>query len=260
MPTRAQHLSFNHSVNTWWEHVGHLVPLEYKGECLDSCPEGSQHPKWGQTPRQTHWLQENLLLPERYPQSACLQPSDSFVKEVAHALSLEGWLPFRQRDMGWASCEWNTDTQRDRWCPPDQCHALGKGAILKGYSMAQQRELCVALLVWVLVQLPINYMAFGHSHVSERLQEGLVITILPPSQGNRKVQHKRERLLSPPPQDVSIYSPTASTLPQPLRSFPSSYCRRYPLVFCLVSLAISHISSYFQYFKSSLSWVFLLYF
>lgn len=64
----------------------------------------------------------------------------------------------------------NADTERGRWRPPVQGHAVGS---LKGYSMFWQREPRADLLVCVLVQLPAHYVALGHSCVSEQLQEGV---------------------------------------------------------------------------------------
>lgn len=202
-----------------------LVLLARESKWLDSCPEWWHYPKGGacKTHTQIHRLQENVLLPERYtngtvhmPPAQC--PEDSFAKEEIHALYLEGWLPFWQKDVKQRPCEggrrhkdwklhglfwkegplqfseelvWQNYQQpwRDRWRDrrygPDQCHALRS---LKGYRMVQQREPCADLLVWVLVQLPTNYVALGHSCVSEERQQGLVITVLPPSQGYCKVQ------------------------------------------------------------------------
>lgn len=66
------------------------------------------------THTQIHRLQENVLLPERYtngtvhmPPAQC--PEDSFAKEEIHALYLEGWLPFWQKDVKQRPCEGDED-------------------------------------------------------------------------------------------------------------------------------------------------------
>lgn len=63
----------------------------------------------------------------------------------------------------------NADTERGRWHPLDQGHALGS---LKSYRIFWQTEPCADWLVCVLGQLPTHYVALGHSCVSEQLQEG----------------------------------------------------------------------------------------
>lgn len=141
-------------------HVGHSVLLDYEGEWVDSCPERPRHPK-GVKFTDKHWLQENLLLPERWHKVLCarLQP--------------RGTCSFSWRMVTFQAKGYRTRECRHRegqMAPPDQGHALRS---LKGYGMFWQREPCADLLVWVLVQSPTHYVALGYSCVSEQLQEGV---------------------------------------------------------------------------------------
>lgn len=156
------------------------------------------------THRQIHWLQENLLLPERCAQVLCDPSSLSALKT---ALWRKRYTPFifkdsylyRQRDIAQGPRERNKDTEIGNcrvcsgkrgysnlvkhWCfRIISCHdgTGGERQMVLTWSVPCSRKperlqfgwaegtLCWSL-VWVLFQLPANYVALCLSWVSEQL-------------------------------------------------------------------------------------------
>lgn len=196
--------------------------LEYDGEWLDFCPKGSNHPKWGKTHKHTDCRRICCYLRGAHTVLwAHLQPT-----ALMTALWRKRYMLFHVKDghlLGKGT--WNkglvsgTQTQRGTdgaYLISTILYEAWKGTIWfsKGNFWSEFWFSYPLLIRWPLV-----------IHVSRNsYKKGLLMTILPPSQGNRKVQYKHRRLLSPLPLDVTIYSPTPRFLPHPLRSFLSSCC------------------------------------